>query len=128
MSDYPPTIGDMWPTPDQEQLAAIEANPTHPSKTWWQVDKTEQGVVTCVWVNKPTGKAVGLWTFTLAVDDDGTPIIRISRSRLVDPTWAAPVNAWQVTAELDDAALAFELAGLVGKRTASGVVQRLRPR
>lgn len=143
MSDGP-TFDDVFPDPENmpedlkrmfiegaeendRKLAAIEANPKHSSKSWYQVEKTGQGVVTKVWANKPVGKAVGLWMFGRTIDDDGHPILKVNRNRHLGENEAAYVCGWIIDDTAHDFLLMYALAELVGLRTARAVVTRLRP-
>lgn len=142
MSDYKPTIGDVWPNeesmPDDvknlfremhdagvTRLSEIDAHPTHPSKSWWQVDKTEHGEVTRVWANKPAGQAQGLWTFKRTIDDEGRQVFDVVHSRHLDEMSAHAVASWIVPSELPYWDLVYTFAELVGLRTAKGVAKRL---
>lgn len=143
MDDYKPTVGDLWPDPDdmpdevkdalqglaeihRQQLTEIEANPKHISKTWWQVDTTTDGFVTCVWANKPTGESAGLWTFEQTINAEGSPVIHIVWAKHADEFAAVPVAEADIPSDVDEWELFARLAQFVGRRTARGVVGRLR--
>jgi hypothetical protein len=143
MPDNNRTLSDMWPNPEdmpanlksmmqkvqddtEAKVARIQANPKHISKTWYQVDTSAGGVVTCVWVNKPCGKDAGLWTFEPSISNDGARILRVVKAVNVDELMACPVREWTGSYELGDFELMYALAWLVGLRTARGVVSRLR--
>lgn len=142
MSDYKPTIGDVWPNEEsmpaevkkimeemdelnQQQLARIDANPKRASKAWWQVDTTGHGQVMRVWVNKPSGAAAGLWTFERTIAEDGRSIFKIVRSRHLDEMCAMPVGTWHVPAALEYSDWVYTVADLVGLRTAKSAAKRL---
>lgn len=144
MSGYEPTVGDLWPNEKSmppvvaalltsmhrdgaRRAAEIAANPKHFTKSWYQVDRTSEGVVVRVWANKPTGKALGLWMFGNTIDDSGAAIIEVTRSAHVDEFRSQPVEFWTVSAEISGLELVWSLADLVGMRTAKAVVARLRP-
>lgn len=106
--------------------------------TTWQVDQRKDGTTARVWVEKPTGKARGLWTFESVRQDDGSVTLEVSQALpeagVVGD--AGVVAAWTIddverlrdapapgnTTELESA-----LASLVGWRTAGGVIRRLWP-
>lgn len=141
-----PGFSDRWPDPDdmpqelkeilkeiekygQEKLAEIEENSFHRSKSWWRVEKTAYGTLNEVWVNKPTGSAAGLWTFSFSINNAGVKTIEVFRYRYLDsdPVTIPCVRAWELPASLSDADLTSELAALIGWRSAEAAVRRLRP-
>jgi hypothetical protein len=139
------SINDRWPDPEcmpdevkqalhglhelgQRELAEIDANPRHRTKSWWHVDKTKHGAVIRVYTNKPSGAAAGLWSFEPTVDDDGRPIIAVQQHRHVDDLCATPADLWHVPADVTDETLADYLSDLVGRRSAAAAVARLERR
>jgi len=145
MSDYEPTIGDIWPNEEsmppevkeafsglyalnEASLARIHANPLPPTKRWWDVRRNADGSIEYVQLNKLGPEQVNLWAFK-PIFGPGTGDLHVTRSEWIslDPPNLLKVEEWWVHdwRSQSDEELAHNLFDLIGLRDARGVVARL---
>lgn len=136
MADMDEAVESGDPARILDQIAAIDRRSPNTRKRW-QVDRDDDGTVCMVWVDKPAGKAAGLWTFEHTADGDGVPIVRVQRSEWDrDGIAAHAVQRWDIFADAHTrtwggdekvSLMQAALADLVGWRTAQAAERRLWP-